>query len=523
MIIDLAIVFTYFVIIISVGLFLGRKEDDLLDFSLGGRNMPWWAVMGSIIAAETSAGTFIGTPGEGFALRNYAYLQLMLGTVLARVIIGFTFLKPYYRYNVYSIYEFLETRFGSVSRRLASATFLVTRVLASGTRLYISAVILVLGYKLLNPVEFGPTRELLIYVSAITVLTALTAVYTTLGGIKAVIWTDLIQATIMIGSGLAAIMVLIGRIPMGWTGVQALLGPKPLFFFTGLKHELSFWENVKAVLFSDYTIFGALIGYTFTTLATHGTDQDMVQRMLTARDHRKSRLSLLLSGLADIPIAFIFLTIGILLWVFYRVNPDPGLPVKTNEVFCHFILTQMPVGVRGLMIAGIFATAMGSLSAALNALATSFVRDWCAKPTLHAARMATVGFAFSMIVVASLTSYLVILSPQSRMIPIALGAFGYTYGSLLGVFLLGVLTRSRGSDRGNVIAMSCGFITVAILSGLPNEVVRHFGFQFYPQPGWLPVVSFVWRVFFGAVVTFAVGACFRTPKPGRDSALLNNQ
>ena len=175
------------------------------------------------------------------------------------------------------------------------------------------------------------------------------------------------------------------------------------------------------------------------------------------------------------------------------------------------------------MIAGIFATAMGSLSAALNALATSFVRDWCAKPTLHAARMATVGFAFSMIVVASLTSYLVILSPQSRMIPIALGAFGYTYGSLLGVFLLGVLTRSRGSDRGNVIAMSCGFITVAILSGLPNEVVRHFGFQFYPQPGWLPVVSFVWRVFFGAVVTFAVGACFRTPKPGRDSALLNNQ
>src|SRR2546426_9002897 len=218
-------------------------------------------------------------------------------------------------------------------------------------------------------------------------------------------------------------------------------------------------------------------------MGTHGTAQDMVQRMLTARDIRRSRRSLICSALADVPIAFTFLSIGLLLWVYYQAHPDPTLSKTPNETFCHFILYQMPVGLRGLLIAGIFATAMGSLSTALNALATSFTRDWyetyinpasTSAQSLRAVRWATIWFALLMIVVASTTSYLVIVHPKVRIIPIVLGIFGYTYGSLLGVFVCGIFTKSRGNDFGNILAMILGFIVVAILSGLPNNIAGLF-------------------------------------------------
>jgi solute:Na+ symporter, SSS family len=179
----------------------------------------------------------------------------------------------------------------------------------------------------------------------------------------------------------------------------------------------------------------------------------------------------------------------------------------------------MPVGIRGLLIAGIFATAMGSLSTALNALATNFTRDWyepyvnrnaTTEQSLRAARWATVWFALLMIVVASTTSYLVIVNPNVRIIPIALKIFGYTYGSLLGVFLCGIFTKRRGNDFGNITAMIVGFIVVAILSGLPNGIASIFGAQLYAQPSWLPVLGFPWWIFFGTIVTFFVATLFRT-------------
>src|SRR5205809_6689164 len=223
----------------------------------------------------------------------------------------------------------------------------------------------------------------------------------------------------------------------------------------------------------------------------------MMQRMLTAPDIRRSRRSLIMSGLADIPIVLTFLTIGLLLWVYYQVHPDPKLAKTSNESFCHFILYQMPVGLRGLLLAGIFATAMGSLSTALNALATSFTRDWyepyinprsTPEQSLRAVRWATVWFSILMIVVASTTSYLVIVYPNVRIIPIVLGIYGYTYGSVLGIFLAGMLTRSRGNNLGNLIAMVVGFVVVAILSGLPNNIAGIFGGKLYTQPTWLPVM-----------------------------------
>ena len=519
--IDCAVLLLYFVVIISIGLYMGRKERDLADFVLGRRQIAWWAILASLIAAETSAGTFFGTPGEGFTFRNYTYLQLALGTILARILVSFIFIKPYYDYKVYSIYEYLTARFGVPTKNAASAVFLFTRLLASGARLYVAAIALALGYEMVRGVRPDQTETLFIYVGAIIAIVVLTAIYTTLGGIKAVIWTDVIQASIMIGSALIAVGLLYSAIPGGWNEIVQRHGGFGVsdFFTTGLDPAKHGWDKIKGMFAIEYTIFAGLIGSTFMTMSTHGTDQDMVQRMLTAPDVRRSRRSVIMSGLADIPIAFTFLSIGVLLWVFYQTHHDPNLPKTPNEIFCHYILYEMPVGIRGLLLAGIFATAMGSLSTALNALATSFTRDWyepyinprsTAEQSLRAVRWATVWFSILMIVVAATTAYLVIVYPNVRIIPIVLGIYGYTYGSVLGIFLAGMLTRSRGSDRGNIIAMIIGFIVVAILSGLPNNIAGIFGSKLYEQPNWLPLMEFPWWICFGTIVTFFVAILFRT-------------
>lgn len=521
--IDIVVVALYFFTVIFVGLKFGEKEDNLEDFSLGGRSIPWWAVLASIIAAETSAATFIGTPGEGYGLVNYTYLQMAIGTILGRIIVSFLFIKPYFDLHVYSIYEYLEVRFGPGTRTAASATFLVTRVLASGARLYVAAIILAVAFELITGSPPSPEQQLLVYLAAIIFVTITTAIYTSVGGIKAVVWTDLIQASVMFGGALAAIVVLILNIPGGMTTISNFLhSPEThLSMFTlGTNSALSLGENIRKVLQSEYTIWAALLGSTFITLATHGTDQDMVQRMLTATDYKKSRLSLICSGLADIPIVFIFLTIGILLHLFYQHQPDPMLPQKNNEIFAYFILKQMPVGLRGLLVAGIFATAMGSLSAALNALATSATRDFYQQGNRHlggeesvgAARRFTAVFAILMIIVASTTAFFVIKHPESRIIPIVLGIFGYTYGSLLGVFLLGMLTKTRGNDFGNYIAMISGFLAVAAISGLPNQIVELCGGKPISVLTGIPTVEFPWRIMFGSIVTLAIGILFKRKK-----------
>jgi len=521
LVIDSAVLLLYFVLIISIGLYMGRKEESLADFALGRRQIAWWAILASLIAAETSAGTFFGTPGEGFTFRNYTYLQLALGTILARILVSYIFIKPYYDYKVYSIYEYLTVRFGVGSKNAASAVFLFTRVLASGARLYVAAIALALGYEMVRGMRPNQTETLFIYIGAIVAIVLLTAIYTTLGGIKAVIWTDVIQASLMIGSALIALGLLYFSIPGGWHEIVQRHGGFHVsdFITTGLSPAKTGWDEIKGMFAIEYTIFAGLIGSTFMTMSTHGTDQDMVQRMLTAPDVRRSRRSVIMSGLADIPIAFTFLSIGVLLWVFYQTHHDPNLPKTPNEIFCHYILYEMPVGIRGLLLAGIFATAMGSLSTALNALATSFTRDWyeayinrtsTPEQSLSAVRWATVAFSVLMIVVASITAYLVIVYPNVRIIPIVLGIYGYTYGSVLGIFLAGMLTKSRGNDRGNVLAMIIGFIVVAILSGLPNNLAALFGTTAYKQPQWLPVMEFPWWICFGTIVTFSVAVLFRT-------------
>src|SRR6266508_270900 len=448
-------------------------------------------------------------------------IGLYIGTILARILVSYIFIKPYYDYKVYSIYEYLTARFGVPTKNAASAVFLFTRVLASGARLYVAAIALALAYEMIRGVQPGQKETLFIYIGSTIDIVILIAIYTTLGGIKAVIWTDFIQASIMIGSALTAVGLLYFSIPGGWHEIVQRHGGFHVsdFITTGLNPAKSGWDQIKGMFAIEYTIFAGFIGSTFMTMSTHGTDQDMVQRVLTAPDVRRSRLSVILSGLADIPIAFTFLSIGLLLWVFYQTHQDPALPKTTNEMLCHYILYEMPVGIRGLLLAGIFATAMGSLSTALNALATSFTRDWyepyinprsTAEQSLRAVRWATVWFSVLMIVVASITAYLVIVYPNVRIIPIVLGIYGYTYGSVLGIFLAGMLTKSRGNNLGNIIAIIIGFIVVAILSGLPNKIVGLFDGKLYTQPGWVPVMEFPWWICFGTIVTFSVAILFRT-------------
>src|SRR5438045_2404730 len=315
LLIDAVVLLAYFFGIVALGLWAGRRNKNLQDFSLGGRSIPWWAVLGSIMAVETSAATFLGTPAEGFKTRGYFYGQLVIGTILARIVVACTFIKPFYDYQVQSVYEFLTVRFGTKTKNMASGIFLFTRVLGIGVRLYLGGAIMVVIWRYLFP---SLPVNLNTYVWGIIFVTVITTIYTAVGGIKAVVWTDLIQVVVMFSAVIFSIFLLLRHIPGGFDTVKENLGGlgKIKIFQTGWNSELSFGAAMKAMFEEPYTLFAAFIGSTLITMATHGTDQDNVQRMLTAPNYRKSQLSLVLSGVMDFPIAMAFLNVGILLSVY---------------------------------------------------------------------------------------------------------------------------------------------------------------------------------------------------------------
>ena len=528
---DLLIIGMYFAIIVGIGAHFSRRNLNVADYALGGRSIPWWAVLASILASEISAGTFFGTPGEGFRLRNYTYAQLMVGYLLARVVVSAVFLPAYYKYNVVSIYEFLELRFGPRTRRLASVIFLFTRSLASGARLWVPTLLLVVIWNRLHPSRPLENWEQFWFTgAALVVISLLTAAYTAVGGIKAVIWTDVLQIAVLFGALGFSVWYLLGHIPGGWHGAKThLTGPRDLVLWQwqGDAPAEGAWGGIKSVLETEFTVWAALFGSLFVTLATHGTDQDMVQRMLTAKNKRQSAVATILSGLADIPVTFAVLTIGILLAVYYgHVVSDPALPMADGQpdstrIFPYFVVEVMPGGLRGLVIAGVLATTMGSLGTAMNSLATSYCRDfhfrWFATPPDDAARvrlikLATVGFTLVLIGVGLATAFVKAHHPGISIIGIILGSFGYTYGSVLGVFIVALFTRTRGSETGNPLAMAAGIIAVAILSNLPNDLWQMVaGSALYHNPGWLPVLAFPWRIMAGTLVTVAIALCFKTP------------
>ena len=547
LLIDGGIVCAYFAMITAIGLYLGRRDRSLSDFALAGRRVPWWAVMASIIAAETSAATFLGVPGEGYTTRSFAYVQIIVGLILGRVVVGHVFLKPYYTFKVYTVYDYLGVRFGPWTKAYVSALFLFMRTLASGTRLFIPSLLMVLAYRLFvsgTAPRFGDEGVTTVgpYLVAIIALTVVTCLYTAVGGIKAVIWTDVIQAGLMFGGALVAIGTLLAHVG----GLSEVLRAVPQlathegYFLHGFEadrvaqwreaHGLAAmgpWDYVKLVLASDYTLFSAIVGATLGNMAAFGTDQDMVQRMLTAETHQKARRSLITAAFMDLPVAGAFVFIGILLFVYYQQDPT-FRPRATADVFVSYILNVMPVGVRGFVVAGVFATAMGSFSAALNALATSATNDWYIRWVprrseshyVRAARWFTVLFAGLMVVIAGLFAYAKVTSPDVRIIPVVLGIAGFILGPMLGVFLVGMFTTGRGSDRGNMLAITAGLLATVVVGKLHltilNGLAPWLGLAgTLQQPAWIPEVAFTWWAMIGALVVFAVGVLFRTPEAVR--------
>ncbi len=518
--IDGLVLLAYFALIMGIGLSQRSKSDSVEGFALGDRQTPWWAVLASILAAEISAATFLGAPESGFSNHNWTYAQFAIGTVIARIIVSYLFIPVFYRHGVVSLYEYLGTRFGPKTRVVASATFLLTRVLAMGTRLYVSAIILVLAYGLWKGGAVSSNERFLIFAVALTGITIATAIYTAVGGIRAVIWTDFIQVGVLVAALGFTIWYLLGQLPEGWKTAMEQVKQPAFFNFAKPADEAGLLPWLRNVFTTEYTIWAAVIGSTFVTMATHGIDQDTVQRMLTAKNRRQSAFATILSGIIDLPVVSSFIFIGILLAAYYRITPDASLPTESREAFPHFILTRMPHGMCGLVIAGLLATAMGSLSTALNALGTSFARDFVFPRMggdsmsqdlqVKVLRWSTVVFAFLIIVVGLATAWYMAHDPKAKIIPLVLGILGFTFGSLLGVFLVAVLTKRRGNDLGNIIGMVSGFLAVVFLSN-PLDVQKAVGII---EPF---VLSFPWRVTLGTLVTVAISVCFPTRQKGSPS------
>ena len=257
MLTDLFVIVIYFLAIFCIGIYAGRKQNSLTDYALGNRSLPWWAILASILAAEISAATFLGAPGEGYHTRNFTYAQLCIGTILGRIIVGRLFLKPYYDYKVVSIYEYLEKRFGLLTRRTASMVFLISRVLASGTRLYFAGILLVIAYQFLTGVTANADQIVLLYIAALVAISVATTIYTAIGGLKAVVWTDVLQAVVLGVSMLSALWVLFSHIPGGWSSISAAMngGDDWKFFSWGTGEGLDFLQQGARVLGQEYTVW----------------------------------------------------------------------------------------------------------------------------------------------------------------------------------------------------------------------------------------------------------------------------
>ncbi len=459
---DLAIIAIYLAGITLFGLRFRKRQRTLRDYFLADRNIPWWAIALSIVAAETSTLTIISIPGLAYDT-NLTFLQVVMGYVLGRVIISFILLPQYFRGDLYTAYQLIERRFGPRLRSLTAGLFLLTRAAAEGVRVYAVSIVVAIALG---------TGE----VASIAIITALTLIYTFEGGLAAVIWTDVVQTVIYVGGTLVGLFTILHLVPGGWAAIHAAAasaGKLQVFNFT-------------PTLWLPYTFWAGVVGGTFLTTASHGTDQLIVQRLLAARSEKQSVTALLSSGVAILFQFGLFLIVGVMLWAFYR-QPSSSFG-RADRIYPTFIVSRMPHGISGLLIAAILAAAMSNLSAALNSLSSSTIMDFYVRfrpqtdeqTRMRLSRVATFFWAMLLFALAVLS-----LHKVGRVVEVGLQIASVAYGALLGVFLLGVLTR-RASQNGAMIGMLCGFLTELYL------------WLFTPVP-------WTWWVAIGTSVTFVVG------------------
>jgi SSS family transporter len=490
---DLALIAVYLLGITLFGLRFRKRQRSLRDYFLADRNIPWWAIALSIVAAETSTLTIISVPGLAYDT-NFTFLQLVMGYLVGRAIISYLLLPHYWRGDLYTAYQLIEHRFGQRLRALTAGLFLATRAAAEGVRLF--AIAIVVGIAL-GPL-LGSIGKFQRDVISIGIVTLLTLVYTFEGGMTAVIWTDVVQLFIYVGGTLVGLFTILQLVPGGWSTIQttvASAGKFRVFDFT-------------PDFYRTYTFWSGVIGGTFLTTASHGTDQLIVQRLLAARSESQSRAALLSSGVAVLFQFSLFLLIGAMLWVFYRLSP-PVVPFdKADRIFPAFIVSHMPHGISGLLIAAILAAAMSNLSAALNSLSSATMVDFYLRrrPATPERRRVLLSRVVT-ILWGLLLFALAILSRRSgRVVEIGLSIASVAYGALLGVFLLGVLTR-RANQRGAIIGMAVGFAANvyiwqgdAILTWLQRTTHLPFAALALLHP-----IPFTWYVLIGSLITFATG------------------
>lgn len=497
---DILIISAYLIVIALIGSLTGGKQKSTHDYFMGGSNVPWWAVAFSIVAAETSSLTFISIPGLAY-ISNLNFLQLTAGYLVARILVAVFFLPAYKTGQLSTAYSFLENRFGITTRRYASMVFLLTRIAADGVRLFSTAIPLALIFKTAH--YFNNWSNFEIYALAIAIIACISLVYTYTGGVKGVIWADVVQMSIYIGGALMALWVLLSY---DYVSIKpaADAGKLSLFNFD--------WGTSVADFFrKPYTFLGALIGGTFLSMASHGTDQLIVQRLLTTRSLKDSQKAIVASGVLVMLQFMLFMFIGMLLFSFYKGVPlaDPSVPFsKADEIFPLFIIQQLPVGVKGIIIAGLFAAAMSTLAGSMSSLSSSVVLDLykprLKKPTddlkeLKISRIITVISAVILIFVA-----FTFIALNQSVVEIALGIASITYGGLLGTFLLGLFFK-RADQKGAIIGFTSAIIVMILVSVLPiTGLIK-------------PIMHWTWFVLLGTFVTIIIGNIFSGKKNIRKS------
>ncbi|MCA9159010.1 MAG: sodium:solute symporter [Planctomycetales bacterium] len=459
---------------IALGLYLSGRNTSVEAYLLGDRSLPWWAILGSIVATETSTATVLSVPGEGYGPTGMRFLQMAMGYICGRWIVVQWLLPLYFRGTLSSAYQVLGIRFGEQTKRTASLIFLVARNLGDGLRLYLAASVLqiLVGWPL-------PLSALVVGV--------VTIVYTYFGGMRSVVWNDCIQFVIYMLGGVASIFVIVANIPGGWSA---------LWEFCEANNKLQVLDfdwNAK------YSFWGGVFGGAFLTIGTHGTDQMMVQRYLSARSQRDAGRALLASGFVVLAQFALFLFIGVELAAYYSQANLADMPEKADQVFAHFIIHVFPknTGLVGLMLAAIMAAAMSTLSSSLNSSASAVINDFIIPIRQRAQRElrpdALLALTRYLAVGFGLLQILIGMSAQNfgdTVVSNALKIAGFSAGLILGLFALGVLTRRVG-QLASLVGCAGGFVLLMLAQFVA------------PRFDW--VISVPWLALTGAVSTFCIG------------------
>jgi SSS family transporter len=481
---DLLVLLLYLSATTALGIYIGRNQKSATDYFVAERNIPWWAVMFSIVASETSALTFISIPGLAY-LGNLGFLEVVAGYILGRIVVAYTLMPRYFAGNLVTAYALLETRFGLGTRRFTSVVFMITRAMADAVRVFATAIPVALIVGPVIPREYAmPT--------AILVLGLLTVVYTYRGGMKAVVWTELLQASIYVVGGISALVLIGQSVTGGWSEIltQARASGKlqVIDWYTGLDRP--------------HTMFAGLIGGGFLAMASHGTDQIIVQRLLSSKSLRDAQRAIIGSGFAVFAQMTLFLFVGLGLWVLYGGKTFP----LADQIFPTFIVEQMPHGLVGLIVAAIVAATMSTHSGAINALAAASTHDIYLPITKRSPddpQTLKVGKRFALVWGLALTFGALLFKEQGTpVVVVALSIASFTQGGLLGGFFLGMFWP-RANQRDAITGMSVGIFTMAFIV-FAKQLIAAFP-ELTNTLGGVASIAWPWFVLIGSSLTFVTG------------------